>query len=114
MWPTMLAIVAERFRRGGSLFIGLMSSMGAASTYLVLPQLGRIYDQARIANAGGVDAFATLKGASLQQVLVSATAASFRAVAVLPVILILAFAVIWVRERTSVDATLGRSDEQIR
>ena len=39
-WPTMLATVAERYPRSGTMVFGLMGSAGALSTYVVLPALG--------------------------------------------------------------------------
>src|ERR1700755_1767528 len=52
-WPTMLATVAERYPRSGTMVFGLMGSAGAACTYVVLPVLGGIYDGAKLAAAGG-------------------------------------------------------------
>ena len=49
-WPTMLATVAERYPRSGTMVFGLMGSAGAACTYVVLPYLGAIYDKRQ---AGG-------------------------------------------------------------
>ena len=76
-WPTMLATVAERYPQGGTLVYGLMGSAGAAATYLTLPVLGRVYDQ-----AGGSAAPA------------AAASASFQAVALIPAALILVFGLI--------------------
>ena len=52
-WPTMLATVAERYPRSGTMVFGLMGSAGALATYLVLPYLGAIYDSAKLAAAHG-------------------------------------------------------------
>ena len=52
-WPTMLATVAERYPRSGTMVFGLMGSAGALSTYVVLPTLGAIYDRAKLAAAHG-------------------------------------------------------------
>ena len=52
-WPTMLATVAERYPRSGTMVFGLMGSAGAACTYVVLPYLGAVYDKAKLAAAGG-------------------------------------------------------------
>jgi hypothetical protein len=49
LWPTMLANVAERYPRGGELFIGLMGVAGALSIQFVLPELGSIFDRAKSA-----------------------------------------------------------------
>ena len=44
MWPTMLAIVSERFVRGGAMAMGLMGFAGGMSIQFVLPQMGAIFD----------------------------------------------------------------------
>lgn len=99
MWPTMLASVAERYPRGGSWMMGLVGSAGALSIYFVLPRLGAIYDSAKVDLAGGSDALAGLKGAALAQVESGAAARSFEHVALLPLILLVVFGVIWLMER---------------
>jgi MFS family permease len=91
MWPTMLASVASRFPRGGSLFIGVVGAAGASASWLVLPVLGRIYDNAKVAAAGGQARFETLSGAELEQTLAIAATASFRAVAFIPLTLVVLF-----------------------
>ncbi len=93
-WPTMLATVADRYPRGGTLVYGLMGSAGAAASYLVLPVLGRIYDEAKIAAAGGAEAFSKLQGDAVVPALRSAATASFQAVALIPAALVLTFGVI--------------------
>jgi MFS family permease len=99
-WPTMLATVAERYPRSGTMVFGLMGSAGAASTYVVLPVLGGIYDRARLAAAGG-DAMlaAHAQGAQLTHILTAAAAASFRAVALIPLALMFIFFAIAVADR---------------
>ena len=70
-----------------------MGSAGAASTYVVLPVLGGIYDRAKLAAAGGDAALAAhAQGAQLTHILTAAAAASFRAVALIPLALIFIFA----------------------
>jgi MFS family permease len=91
-WPTMLATVAERYPRSGTMVFGLMGSVGAASTYVVLPVLGGVYDRARLAAAGGDAALAVhAQGAELTHILTAAAAASFQAVALIPLALIFIF-----------------------
>ena len=99
MWPTMLASVAERFPRGGEFFIGLMGVAGALSIHFVLPQLGAIFDRAKLELAGGAGAFACLAGPELEAVLRGAAATSFRSLAVLPAVLIAVFGAIALIER---------------
>jgi hypothetical protein len=100
LWPTMLANVAERFPRGGELFIGLMGVAGAIATSFVLPELGHIFDAAKLELAGGEAGFAALSGAQLEAVLRQAAAISFRSVALLPAILVVVFGAIALWERT--------------
>jgi MFS family permease len=99
-WPTMLATVAERYPRSGTLVFGLMGSAGAASTYVVLPYLGGISDRAKLAAAGGDPAVAAnAQGAQLHDILAAAATASFRAVAMIPLCLIVIFAAIKLADR---------------
>jgi hypothetical protein len=99
LWPTMLANVAERYPRGGELFIGLMGVAGALAIQFVLPELGAIFDRAKLALAGGDAAFAALSGAELETVLRAAAATSFRSLALLPAILVVVLGVIGLTER---------------
>jgi MFS family permease len=99
-WPTMLATVAERYPRSGTVVFGTMGAAGALSTYVVLPYLGAIYDQARLAAAGGNAALAAnAQGQQLHDILTAAAAASFRAVALIPLCLIVVFTAIAVADR---------------
>jgi MFS family permease len=99
-WPTMLATVAERYPRSGTVVFGLMGSAGAASTYVVLPWLGAVYDKARLAAAGGDPAaLASAQGEQLRHILTAAAAASFRTVALIPLVLIFVFAGVAIADR---------------
>lgn len=103
MWPTMLAAVAQRYPRGGSWTIGLVGFAGALATQFVLPKLGAIYDNAKLAHAGGKAAYDTLErhgGVPLAEVLSYAAKASFQTVALIPVVLFVVFAVVWLAERS--------------
>jgi MFS family permease len=116
-WPTMLATVAERYPRSGTMVFGLMGAAGAASTYVVLPILGGIYDRARLAAAGGNATLAAhAQGAQLTEILTAAATASFRAVALIPLALIFIFAGIAVadrlRKRSSRPSPSPRPNEQ--
>ncbi len=99
MWPTMMAIVADRYPRGGAWAIGLIASAGALAIYAVLPQLGGIYDRALADAAGGAAAIATLDPAALQAAQGAAAAQSFKAIAVFPAVLTGIFAVIMLVEK---------------
>jgi hypothetical protein len=100
MWPTMLGSAAERFPRGGALLIGLMGTGGNLSISFVLPQMGKVFDDAKIRMAGGKEAFASLKGEKLDAVLTYASQYSFRVVAILPAILLVVFGGIWLYDRS--------------
>jgi hypothetical protein len=96
----MLATVAERYPRSGTLVFGLMGSAGAACTYVVLPRLGAISDRAKLAAAGGdANLAANAQGAQLHDILAAAAAASFQAIAVIPLCLVAIFSVIAVVDR---------------
>ncbi|HEX7798451.1 MAG TPA: MFS transporter [Vicinamibacterales bacterium] len=101
MWPTMLATASERFPRGGALLMGLMGTAGTLSIQFVLPIMGAIYDNKKIEVAGGDAAFNALPpGPALERVLSIAAQTSFRAVAVLPAVLLLVFAGVWLYDRS--------------
>lgn len=99
LWPTMLANVSERYPRGGELFIGLMGFAGALSIAFVLPMLGRSFDDARSALAGGEAAFAALAPAQQAEVLRAAATTSFETLAWFPAVLVLVFGAIALADR---------------
>lgn len=100
MWPTMLAASARRYPRGGAWTIGIVGFAGAMAIYFVLPQIGAIYDRAKLAKAGGDAAFAALQpGVRLDAVLAYAAQQSFQAIAVVPVVLFLVFGAVRLVER---------------
>jgi fucose permease len=101
MWPTMLASASERFPRGGALLMGLMGTAGTLSIQFVLPFMGQVFDRKKIAAAGGAEAFQKLTpGPELDRVLGLAAQVSFRAVALLPALLLFVFAGIWLYDRS--------------
>ena len=99
LWPTMLASVSERFPRSGSLGMGLIGTAGSLSTYFLLPEMGKIFDHAKIEAAGGEAAFTALSGAALNAVLAQASTVSFRVVAFMPAALLIVFGLIWLNDR---------------
>ena len=80
--------------------MGLMGTAGTASIYFVLPMMGRVFDNAKIAAAGGEAAFRSLAGQQLNEVLAVAAQISFRYVAALPAILLIVFGLIWLYDRS--------------
>ena len=99
MWPTMLAVASERFPRSGALGMGLIGTAGSLSIYFLLPQMGKIFDEAKIEVAGGEAAFTALSGDALTAVLAQASTASFRIVAFMPAILLIVFGLVWLNDR---------------
>ena len=100
LWPTMLAAVSERFPKSGSLGMGLIGTAGSLAIYFLLPEMGKIFDSAKIAAAGGEAAFTALTGDRLNAVLAQASTASFRIVAFMPALLLLVFGAVWLRDRS--------------
>jgi MFS family permease len=99
MWPTMMAIVADRYPRGGAWAIGLIASAGALAIYFVLPRLGAIYDKSLADAAGGAANVAALAPADLLAAQVKAATQSFEVVAIFPAILIVVFGAILLLEK---------------
>lgn len=99
LWPTMIAVTAERYPRAGALAIGLMGVAGSISSYAVLPFLGAVYDDAKVEAAGGAAQLAAMSGDQLQPVLVFAAHQSFRVISVIPALLVIAFLTLWIAGR---------------
>ncbi len=99
MWPTMLAITSERFTKGGALAMGLMGFAGGLSIQFVLPLMGKVFDQAKIEAAGGVQQLSMLTGEALEKVTLYASVESFQVVSVIPLLLLPIFGIIWARDR---------------
>jgi hypothetical protein len=97
----MLAAVSRRYPETGSWGIGLVGFAGALAIWFVLPELGKIYDGAKIAKAGSEAAFAALQPgtAAMHVVLVQAAETSFKTVAVIPVALFVIFGAVRLVER---------------
>jgi MFS family permease len=96
MWPTMLATVNDRYPRSGALGMGVMGFGAMLAIWFFMPVMGKVYDTAKIKAAGGADAFNALTGDALNNVLVVASQTSFRAVAALPLGLLVIFGIIWI------------------
>ena len=99
LWPTMLAITSERFPRGGAMALGLMGFAGGMAIKFVLPQMGAIFDTAKAQAAGGADKLATLSPQAMQEVLRYASVESFQYVALVPLLLLPVFGLIWLFDR---------------
>jgi hypothetical protein len=99
LWPTMLAITSERFPRGGAMALGLMGFAGGMAIKFVLPQMGAIFDTAKAQAAGGADQLASLSPQAMQEVLQYASVESFQSVAIVPLLLLPVFGLIWLFDR---------------
>ena len=99
MWPTMLAIVSERFPKGGAMAMGLMGFAGGMSIQFVLPQMGAIFDTAKADYAGGADKLAALSETAMQEAVRYASVESFQSVAIVPLLLLPVFGIIWAADR---------------
>ena len=95
MYPTMLASVSERYPRGGAFFLGLMGFAAGMAIQFVLPVIGGIFDTVKLEAAGGEAALATLTGEELSEVMRVASVTSFRVIAIVPVLLLPVFGLIW-------------------
>jgi MFS family permease len=101
MWPTMMAIAADRYPRAGAWGIGLIASAGGMAIYFVLPKLGSIYDTALAAAAGGKDKITALAPTDLALAQAEAAKASFEVIAYIPAMLVVIFAAILLLEKFS-------------
>jgi MFS family permease len=99
MYPTMLASVSERYPRGGAFFLGLMGFAAGMAIQFVLPVIGGIFDSVKLEAAGGEAALAAMTGEDLKEVMRAASVTSFRAVAIVPVLLLPIFGLIWWLDR---------------
>ncbi|HEY4336164.1 MAG TPA: MFS transporter, partial [Puia sp.] len=92
-WPTMLGFVAEYVPKSGALGLSLMGGAGMFSVSLILPLMGKWFDDFKsVAIASGTDA------AGADAVAGSNT---FLKVAIMPAILIVIFAVVYFLRRKS-------------
>jgi MFS family permease len=101
MWPTMLAIISERFPRGGAMALGMMGFAGGMAIQFVLPRMGAIFDSAKAEAAGGAEQLAGLSPEAMTEVVRFASVESFQAVAIVPLLLLPVFGLIWMMDRKS-------------
>ena len=109
LWPTMLGVVSERMPRTGALGLGIIGALGNGANFITMPIIGRVFDAAKVQAVGGADAFRALEAAAkagnaaaqaqLDPVLAQAASHSFLVVAILPIVLIVAFGVWWAVDR---------------
>ena len=90
-WPTMLGFVSEYLPKTGALGLSLMGGAGMFSVSLVIPVMGRWFDEAKAkAAAAGVDA---------AQADAAAGSDTLMKVAIMPLILLVVFIAIYVVRR---------------
>jgi MFS family permease len=99
MWPTMMAIVADRYPRSGAWGIGLIASAGGVAVYAILPLIGGLYDTALAQAAGGKEKIATLSAAESTAAHFKAATSSFEVVAYLPAALVVIFGLVLLLEK---------------
>jgi MFS family permease len=92
-WPTMLGFVSEYLPNTGALGLSLMGGAGMFSTSLIIPVMGRWYDNFKTAaiSAGNTPAQADAIAGSN----------TFMKVAIMPAILVVVFIVIYVARKKS-------------
>ncbi|MEP7279910.1 MAG: MFS transporter [Bacteroidota bacterium] len=90
-WPTMLGFVSEYLPKTGALGLNLMGGAGMLSVALVIPIMGRWFDKAK---AGAIAA-----GTEVSKADAVAGSDTFLKVAVMPVILIVIFSLVYVARR---------------
>ena len=106
-WPTMLGFVSERLPASGALGLSVIGSGGMLSMAVVLPLVGRIYDQQLAAGLPPGATVETLRAAAAgtaeagqwAAVQLAAGSGTLRHLVALPIVLILAFTVLVVQQR---------------
>jgi len=117
-WPTMLGFTSERLPRTGALGLAIMGGAGMLSVSLVLPWMGHLYDWQILKYLGEGASIETLRNAAAgsQEAIrwAAATAAggqgTLRIVALLPGMLLIAFALLYLRDRRQMGRQAGVTD----
>lgn len=86
-WPTMLGFVAEYIPKSGALGLSLLGGVGMLATGIFQPVIGKWYDKNLAA--------ATAQGLTEQQATLAAGQNTLSNVGVLPLILLVAFGILW-------------------
>jgi MFS family permease len=73
-WPTMMVLMSQRHARAGALGLGLLGTVGTLADFVAQPLFGHVYDRAKIAAAGGQEAFTVLTERAAQAVQAGAEA----------------------------------------
>ena len=86
-WPTMLGFVAEYIPKSGALGLSLLGGVGMLATGIFQPVIGKWYDKNLAA--------ATAQGLTDQQATLAAGQNTLSNVGVLPLMLLVAFGILW-------------------
>ncbi|MBC8040747.1 MAG: hypothetical protein H7Y06_09405 [Opitutaceae bacterium] len=108
-WPTMLGYVSERFPKTGALGLAIMGGAGMLSAGLMVPQIGKFYDQGIAERIPADQTIDVLKAApagselaaSWANIQAQAGLESLGKVGILPVILAVIFLALWLVQRRS-------------
>jgi len=98
-WPTMLGFVSEYLPKTGALGLSLMGGAGMFSTSLILPIMGRWFDKAKES--------AVIAGNEAAKADAIAGSDTFLRVAILPVILLVIFTIIYFVRKSQLKPALG-------
>jgi len=107
-WPTMLGVTSEQFPKGGALLLGLMGTAGNLAIFFVMPVMGGIWDHYTQQALPAGESLRTWidRAASdprtaerLENARAAGAAMPFRWASLLPVVLLVVFGVIWLRDR---------------
>ncbi len=123
MWPTMLAVISERCPKGGALSMGLMGTAGQLSIFFVLPLFGKVYDfYTQKFLPAGVQLQSLLEDikngvagaeATLEPARAAAVQYPFQYIAVLTIVLLIAFGIVWLRDRAMGGYKAVRLEEEM-
>lgn len=97
-WPTMLGTVSERFPKTGALGLAIMGGAGMLSASFIVPQVGRLFDQAIAARLPGAHTAAELAAAPAE-VQAAAGLETLGKVALIPAALAVVFLVLYLAWR---------------
>lgn len=108
-WPTMLGFVAERMPKTGALGLSAMGGAGMLAVSLTLPTMGAMYDrntEAAIAEPYTVELLrqsqaGTAEGEAWAAAQAEGGAETLKYVAALPVVLVVVFGAIYLRDRAA-------------
>jgi MFS family permease len=90
-WPTMLGFVSEYVPKSGALGLSLMGGAGMFSTSLIIPMMGKWFDENK--------ADALSKGLETVQAEQAAGSETLMKVAIMPAILVVVFILIYLARR---------------